>query len=232
MGDYFDFTSFSQRKIIATSRDEVKTYLSERVEEMILQLLVLLRSTKDRWLGMIEGNHYWEFDDGTTSDQKLCEAMNCHFLGTDAKITLKFDKAPIGHPEIFASIFCVHGANAPEYVGTNLNKIERLLEWLDADIFLMGHSHRKVGAPIDRVQFTPEGIEYHRTKVIARTGGWYTPYHAHSPLSLKKPAIQSRGTYIEKKAGSPSALGTLVIGIGYERIMGSKYYRPTIHYSM
>jgi hypothetical protein len=113
-----------------------------------------------------------------------------------------------------------------------LIQVENLLKTFDADIYLMGHSHAKVGTPIDRQAVTPDNIHYHRTKIIARTGAWLKVYAGSEPLPLKQSAHLSRGSYAEQRAYMPSALGGIIIGIGYEQINGSRFYRPALHLSL
>lgn len=232
MGDYFDFASFSQRLILKQLRDSSRKEIEGMIELKIQSLLDLIYFTKGHWIGLVEGHHFWEFADGTTSDQRLCKALECEFLGTSGLIRLSYDNVSSHHPEADCIVYLHHGLGAPRTSGGHLNRVEDLLKWIDADIYLMGHSHSKVSSPIDRQYVSPDGIHYHRTKVMARTGGWLTGYVSNGTLGLDEPAWESRGTYVEQKLLMPSAMGGLAFGIGYELISGSKYYRPTIHYSV
>ena len=232
VGEYLDFTSFSQRKQLAPLRDEVKDEISSMTKDKTWELYDLLAFTKGRWVGMLEGDHYWEFEDGTTCDQMLCRLLKTEFLGTSSHIRLTPNGAPKGHPEADTLIYVHHGIGSARLSGGHLHRVEDMLKWIEADIYLMGHTHAKVSAPIDRQYISPDGVHYHRTKTIARTGGWLRGYYSHKPLDLTKPAAHSRGSYVERKAYTPSAMGGLCIGIGYELIDKSAYYRPTIHYSV
>ena len=100
------------------------------------------------------------------------------------------------------------------------------------DIYLMGHSHAKVAAPIDWQTISPDGIHYHKTKLLARTGSWMKGYQSSKPLDNSALVSKSRGSYIEQKAYTPSALGGLCIGIGFEKIPDSKFYKPAVHLSL
>ena len=188
--------------------------------------------TKGRWIGMLEGDHRWEYQDGTSADQQLCRALQCAFLGDAALIRLEIPGVPKGHPEGDVLIYAHHGIGSSRLQGGHLHRVEDLLKIVEADIYLMGHSHAKVSAPIDQQRVTPDGIHYHRTKIIARTGAWMRGYLSSPPLPLDKPAVESRATYVEKAAYSPAAVGGLCFGVGAEQIEGSDYYRPTLHYSV
>jgi len=232
MGDYLDFTPESQRMIFANMRDSTRAQLDGFVREKADKLAELLEPTKGRWLGMLEGNHRWDFMNGTSVDQYLCDSVDADFLGTMAMVRIIFKDMPQGHPEGYCTICVHHGIGSSRLAGGHLNRVEDLLKWIDADIYLMGHSHAKLGAPIDVMTISPDGVHYHRTKVVARTGAWLMGYASHEPLDLDEPVSESRGSYVEAKAYTPSAMGGLCFGIGFEMIHNSKYYRPTIHFSM
>jgi hypothetical protein len=229
MGDYFEMASVSQRKQFGGLRDSVR----EEIDDMLLgkadDLGCILEPTRGRWLGCVEGNHRWDTLRGTSVDQHLCRRLHCDFLGTSALVTLKTSKR--GHMESLCRLYVHHGVGATRTLGANLNRLGDLMWFQDADIFLMGHSHDILAKKIDRQSVTPDGVHYHQSKLIARTGSWMLGYVSHEPLDLDAPAIESRGTYVEEGARAPSSLGFLTIGIGYEQVRHSKYYRPTIHYS-
>jgi hypothetical protein len=220
---------------MAPMRDETRMIIAEKVTDMIEQLTAILEPTRGRWIGLLEGHHRFEFLDGTSSDQLLCEKLGCDFLGTSTMITLRFKGVPIDRPEAFPIIFAHHGISTSRTMGGQLHRLEDLLKWQpETDIFLMAHSHAKITGTVDAQKLTPppECILYHETKIAARTGGWLKQYNAIRPQLLSLPAVKSRGTYVEEKLFSPTALGGLCFGIGYGRISGSGLYRPTIHYSV
>jgi hypothetical protein len=232
MGDYLDFMPHSQRALLAPLRDSVKGQIDTMIRKKADELLEVLAPTKGRWLGLVEGNHRWDFHDGTSLDQYLCEGLSCDFLGTMALVRIVSKDMPEGHPEASCTLCVHHGIGSSRLTGGHMHRVEDLLKWIDADIYLMGHSHAKIGAPIDVQTISLDGAHYHRTKIMARTGSWLLGYASHEPLGLDEPVMESRGSYVEEKAFMPSALGGLCIGIGFEQIHKSKYYRPTIHFSI
>jgi hypothetical protein len=197
-----------------------------------MEFIDILKPTKGRWIGFLEGDHRWDFRDGSSVDQLIARHLKGYFLGTSAMIRFKFHGVPKGHPEADCTLFCHHGTGSAQTQGGSLNKVENMLKAFDADIYLMGHVHSKIAAPIDQQQITPDGVHSHRTKLIARTGAWLLGYASGSPRSLDDAAVLSRGSYVEQKAFIPSALGGLAIGLGVEKIHKSKYYRPRIHISI
>ena len=230
LGEYLDFTSESQRKLTGQMRDSSRSHIDDAVRYKADELFEILAPTKGRWIGMIEGDHRWDFLGGTSVDQYLCGLLGCDFLGTSSLIRLSAGIK--NHPEADCIFYVHHGIGTSRTSGGNLLQVENLIKTFDADVFLMGHSHAKVGAPIDRQAISPDGVHYHRTKILARTGAWLKGYVSHAPLPLTDPVINSRGTYVEQRAYTPSALGGIVIGVGYEQIPGSKYYKPALHLSL
>lgn len=232
VGDYMDTMAYSQRKILAPLRDDTKKQVDEAVRGTLDKFIDLIGFTKGRWIGMVRGNHYWEFIDRTNSDQYLCEAFKCPYLGTMAMVRIIPKDMPKGHPEASSTICVHHGVGQAQLIGTHLHRLEHQLKWLDADIYVMGHTHAKVAAPIDEQRISPDGVHYHRTKLLVRTGSWLKGYDSHEPLETDEPAYLSDGSYIEQKAYMPSSMGGACIGIGYEKIHRSQYYRPTVHFSI
>jgi len=232
MGEYIDFASASQRALTSLLRDKVKKQVDELIEEQVEKLARLMEFTRGRWIGLLEGDHRWDYANGTGADQQLCRALQSPFLGTAALIRIRPHGAPAAHPEADAVIYAHHGMGSSRTQGGHLHRVEDLLKFIDADVYLMGHSHAKVSAPMDRQYVSPDGVHFHRTKLVARTGAWLRGYVSRDPAGLDEPALESRATYAEAAAYPPAAMGGLCIGIGYEKIEGSEYYRPTIHYSV
>lgn len=232
MGEYLDLAPASQRKIIGSLRDETQRDLDSMVRERIDKLYELMKPTTGKWIGLLEGDHRWDFQDGTSADQYLCQKLKCDFLGTSALVTLKLDKLPKGHREGDTRVYVHHGVGTSRKAGGHLHRVQDLMEWIDSDIYLMGHSHAKVAAPIDWQTVSPDGIHYHKTKLIARTGSYLKGYKSSGPLNLGRPVTESRGKYVERSAYTPSALGSIAIGIGFDKIHGSKFYKPALHLSL
>lgn len=227
VGEFIDFTSASQRRLTQPLRESQHRIMDDMIKSKLEDFIALVEFTRGRWIGTVEGDHFWQYLDGRTSDQDVCKALNFPFFGTSAHIRIRFP----GHKSADCSIYIHHGIGSSRTSGGHLHRVEDLLKWIEADIYLMGHTHAKVANPIDRQYISPLGTHYHRTKLIARTGGFQRGYVSMEPLSLDEPAFLSRGTYVEKSAYTPTAMGGLCIGIGCEQVDAS-CWRPTIHYSV
>ena len=209
MGDYVDVASPSNRAKLRSIElyDSVEDALEEAGQKAVERFLKLVKGTEGRWLGMLEGHHYMELRDGTTSDTRIAGALGAPFLGSCAFVRLAF-KGNI-RKVVSATIWCHHGQGGGQKVSSPLNRLENLMAYFDADIYLMGHQHKKVSAPIDQIYMTRNHPAHlsHRTKIIACTGSFLRGYMEGS----KQGAGRAGGTYVEKKMLTPVALGGLVI---------------------
>src|SRR4030042_1804564 len=156
MGEYLDFPSQSQRAILGPLRDSIKEDIDKMVRENVEKLADILRPTKGYWVGLIEGDHRWIFQDSTSADQYLCQLLQCDFLGTSSLVRIAMGVNH--HPEADTILYVHHGIGSSRTSGGHLNRVEDLLKIWEADIYLMGHSHAKVASPLDRQYISPDGV--------------------------------------------------------------------------
>lgn len=215
MGEYLDLVSPSNRARLAAAGfyDSVMDTLEQAVMEKISDFLSLVRGTEGRWLGMLEGHHLFEFRDGSTSDTIIAEALKTKFLGTCAFVRLKFKRSTVG---VACTIWCHHGTGSGVKASAPLNKLENIMPYFDADIYLMGHQHKKVAAVVDRIYMTrkpPHNIGY-KTIIMANTGGYMEGYVPH----IRQGGLYPRGGYVEKGMRAPVGLGSILLYIRPVRI--------------
>ena len=77
MGDFIDFLSPSNRERLqaAVFYDTAKTVIDRAASSLEDKLLETIRFTRGRWLGVLQGHHYFEHSDGTTSDTRFAKAL-------------------------------------------------------------------------------------------------------------------------------------------------------------
>jgi hypothetical protein len=212
MGDYIDFMSPSNRVRFQNAGlyDTTVKSVDDKARSLVEDLwLKALKPSKGRWLGLLEGHHYHQYRDGTTSDQELAGMLDAPFLGTAAfvRLMLQVNKGHKGG----VTIWCHHGVGGGGKLGSPLNKLENLMASWEADIYLMGHHHKKVAGPIDRIEpvwGSRENSLVHRTKIIACTGSFLKGFAAHD-----RDGKVPRGGYVEQKMLNPVALGGIVVKI-------------------
>lgn len=207
MGDYIDFMSPSNRKAWESGRfydntrkavEATATDLTNEVYEKILQ------PTNGRWLGLLQGHHWFDYKNGATSDTELCRLLDAPYLGTNGIVRLVFrDKAHTQEVLIWAH----HGCGSSQFSHGPLLKLDRVARHWRCDIFLMGHQTKRAHGMYDFIEavFPPKGSPrlVHRTVHLVGTGGWSKGYVEG----------QAEGTYVEQGMMSPVALGQPIIRI-------------------
>lgn len=216
LGDYVDVASPSNRQRVRNAElyDTVMQALHEKGEEHIYQFLKCVDGSQGRWLGMLEGHHFWDFEDGTTSDTRICEKLNAPFLGTCAVVRLSFLR-PKTASRIRRSrpvtIWCHHGTGGGVKASAPLNKLENIADSFDADIYLMAHQHKLVATRKPQLymsQRAPYRVK-ERERVLVSVGSWLRAYQASS----KQPGGRAGGTYVEKRMMPPVAVGGCIVKV-------------------
>jgi|SRR3990167_6771133 len=215
-GDYIDCFSPSnrQRMRAAALYDTAEDVIDDKVLELTHELYELfLKPTKGRWIGLCHGHHWAQLREGDTTDMRLCQMLDAKFLGTCAYIRLVFKFASSGFNSGFnVTLFVHHGCGGGIKMSAPLNKIENILPYWDADIFLLGHTTKQVAAPINRI--TPRWSGPHSPELIHRKifmvgcGGFSKGYS----LGAKQGSIPM-GSYVEQRLLNPAILGAPIVKI-------------------
>lgn len=205
MGDYDDLMSTSEREIFAHKKihSSTKETLEETYDRYTQRLAKEMSFMKGRMVGLIEGNHYSTFSDETTTTQRLCQYLQCSYLGVTCFIilTLRYKKAPTHSHRIV--IWAHHGLGAGRTVGGSINKVEQMEKNAEADIYLMGHDHRKSVSFLNKLHLkdnsNPHLYVSQKKILLARTGSFLRGY------------VDKRASYIADAGMSPTDLGVIKI---------------------
>ena len=165
-------------------------------------------------LGIGTGNHEEEIHRRHNDDiaRNLCRDMNVPYAGYQSYIVLKFSRA--GKTTHSLVIHSWHGAGCAQTEGARLMRLVRLVNDIEADIYLMGHLHTMTS-------YTPDRLIYHDGKIksikLAATicGSWLKTYNQPNEGILQDP------TYGEEKGYKPSRIGMPII-----RITPDNYNNP------
>lgn len=216
MGDYVDFASPSNRAaikgLVASGGlyDSAIDSIEAAAEEHLDWVKELLEPTRGRWLGLLEGHHFMEFSDGTTSDMRLANFLGCRFLGTSAYVNVEFETEAQHKKNPSIRIWCHHGRSAGKPLAAPLNQLEQVVKGFDADVYVLGHHHKSVAGKMSRIYpvFTKSGKNRleHREMIIACTGSFLKGW-AENQSRAGRPT----STYAEKGMMNPLALGHIVI---------------------
>lgn len=182
MGDYTDGVSTSERMILGPLHDTTKTTLKDVYRGVTRTLANELSFMRHRCIGLLGGNHYFDVDDGVTTDHLLAAALGTKFLGVCAliRISLKFGKSNHSIP---LDIFAHHGKGGGTTLGGQFNSVEKMQLSADADLYLMGHSHGKGCIPFSPRLAIKDGRQGNitireRTPWGGRTGSFLKAYES------------------------------------------------------
>lgn len=171
MGDYVDVASPSNRAEIRGARlyDSVQNMMDESACRMEEQFIALMKETAGMWIGLLHGHHYWDHEDGTTSDTRIAKALNAPYLGTCAMAKLLFRDE--NKHNLTCTIWAHHGCGAGMMPTTPINKLYHVMQSFDADVYLLGHQCLPTSAEI----LTARGWKKHDEVLIGETVLAYDP---------------------------------------------------------
>jgi hypothetical protein len=213
MGDYVDVASPSNREALKHTRmyDTLKQALEEQALQMQDEIEAILAPTRGRWLSILSGHHLWEYEDGTNTDSRLAEALDCAYVGDTVYVNALLPHLPNHRGRPSFTLWAWHGQGGGQTIAYPLNKLEKKVGDHDADIYMMGHTHKAEAVKKPRLGIV--GGERggqpritHRDKVLVSTGSFLRGYTQGSRAG-GLPA----GGYVEKAGMSPVALGLVAV---------------------
>lgn len=211
MGDYCDGVSTSERIVLSDSNlhDTTKKTLKDVYRGVSKTLVNELGFMRGRVIGMLGGNHFYDFGDQTT-DHLIAASLGAKYLGVCGFIRLSI-KIANTHKSTTLDVFAHHGKGGGATPGGQFNTIEKMANTADADIYLMGHTHGKgclPSSPRLKLINTKSGVEVReRTPWLGRTGSYLKAYE------------QGRASYNVDAGRSACALGWIEFEITPLRIV-------------
>jgi hypothetical protein len=211
MGDYDDLASGSERILLNNKalHDSTRYTLEDLYRKLTDKFAKELSFMDGRIIGLIEGNHYGEFENGTTTTQRLAEKLKCKYLGSSAFIRLSLSTANKHGGSNSIDIWAHHGLGGARLVGGSLNKVQQMAEIADASIYLMGHDHKKSIGTVSQLGLSNTGHGetslHHKKKLFCRTGSFLRGY------------VPGGRSYVAKKMLNPTDLGVVKIEITPKR---------------
>lgn len=213
VGDYVDVASPSNRAALKSTRmyDTLKDTLEEKAEETLLELQEILAPTRGRWLGLLEGHHLWEFEDGSTTDTRLADFLGCRFLGTSGYVFARLTPLSPKHRQPTFKLWGWHGEGGGATAAAPLNKLEKKVGEHNADVYVMGHYHRRGAIPKARLDIIggerggdPEVV--HKDIWLVSSGSFMRGYLQGSRMEGRP-----QGSYPEQRGLPPAGLGAMAI---------------------
>jgi hypothetical protein len=220
MGDYVDVASPSNREAIKAARlyDTVRDSLEKASTELLEELIELFAPTVGNWVGIHKGHHLWPFDErpaflgegpGGTTDTFFAEAMGARYLGDQAVTLLRFDPLSAHHKQGLAKMWSWHGEGSGQTAAAPLAKIEKISGGQNADVYLMGHYHRRASVPKPWLDII--GGERGGDPTLVARDRWFvgTGSFLRSYLQGSREGGIAAGGYVEKAGMSPAGLGAM-----------------------
>jgi predicted phosphodiesterase len=164
----------------------------------------LFNPVKSKIIGMLTGNHeetiHKYHQEHITKN--ICKELSIPYAGYHCYINLRFDRQ--GGTKRNYLIHAWHGSGASQTEGARLNRLTRLVNDIQADIYLMGHLHAMTQHTPDRLTFRNGRIK--SIKLAATiTGSWLKAY------------TQGSSSYAEEKGYKPSRIGCPCICINPDK---------------
>ena len=212
MGDYIDFASPSNRARLRSANlyDTATDIIDDKAMELTHEIYDLaLKPTKGKWLGLVEGHHYHELKDGTTTDMRLCEMLEAPFSGTTGLIKIAFMWKGNTAGGVPVTIWFHHGTGSGQTGYYPLTRLEKkAAEWEQIDVFAMGHTTKLVTEFQNKVypRWSPSLDLAHRKVILIGTGGYSKAY----VLGAMQGRIP-RGGYAEQRMLNAAIIGSPVL---------------------
>lgn len=207
VGDYIDFPSPSGRRALlsATMHESSFETIAAHALELTQQVYdKFLKPCTGRFVGLIEGHHYFEAG-GQTTDQILAHNLKTRFLGTSAYIEI---------PVAGITVYAHHGMGGGLLPGIGLNKLYHLASGLPrADFYLMGHNTKLATTRLSRpYPIWGKRDSEHR---LSHSDIWLVNCGGFSRSSIVGNRIGGipRGDYAERGMMTPSPLSAPLITV-------------------
>jgi hypothetical protein len=184
--------------------------ISRLITQQMRDIVALLRPIQNKCIGLVSGNHEETIRLRYKRDIMYEIAERLHLqhllLGYDGWIRLQFIRKPsttiklrnTSHTSY--TIYISHGFGAARKSGAKVNRLEDFTTFMDADIIILGHEHKKIIAPpVIKLYLTQEGNLSYRKQIALMAGSFLRGY------------VENATTYIEKKGYPPSDLGVVKI---------------------
>jgi len=172
------------------------------IDNQIDMMIDLLKPYKDKLLGLGIGNHEDEITKrcGTNPITRMCNTLEVPSLGYSGLFKLVFSED--GSRGRTVIIRYHHGwGGGSRTQGADLTKFSKDMQYWDADLFLYGHTHRKIVDELPRLGLSGMKLVA-KPKVLCICGTYLKTY-----LDGNDP------TYSEVKGYPPIAVGGVVINI-------------------
>jgi len=154
----------------------------------------------DKCLGLLEGNHEDAIRRHSHIDvqKNICNRLGVNNLGYSCFVKLVFRRGRqrLQNESFVVTCFFTHGSGWAITKGAKLNRLQRLMDAFEADIYGTGHMHDIITDTKPYLMLDGSNKIRQREKVGAVTGCWFKTY-----------TQGVRASYGEKRNYPPSSIG-------------------------
>jgi hypothetical protein len=210
LGDPNEFASSSERAILSNPKlhDSTKKMMEKTARDDNNKFISEIMFMKGRMIGVIAGNHRWEFMDGTTSDQRIATALKSKFLGDlcCVRMVLTQDGRTVN-----VDVVATHGKAGGKTAGATINQMDELRRIFPAaDLYLAGHDHKRGIWPESTLLIQNSGrrgkmMLKQKRQLLCRTGSFLLGY------------VDGEDSYVADRLLRPCELGTIKLEIKLKR---------------
>jgi len=214
MGDFQDFMAYGERKRIKSTKlhESTVTRFDRMALSDVTETLDDLWFTKGQWIGLIQGNHTWEFDtgpaSGMSSTEYMAKRLKTKWLGDLAYIRLTF-KFKNRNTRCSIDIVAAHGKAGGKLAGTTINQVDDLREIFPvADIYIMGHDHKRGAWPNSTIVMNSgkNGLVMHQKRQwLCRSGSFLRGF------------VEDQPSYLVRMLKKPAELGAIELHVRFKR---------------
>lgn len=202
MGDYIDSMSTSERKAYKTIEfhDQTSELISQAIRKDVDELSDIMSFMKGKVIGVIGGNHTFEFDSGITADMIIADRLKAKYLGVNGFIKLVFNYAKKGTKKGGRHAYDIvahHGLGGGRTCGASMNKLQQMANNYSADMIAMGHDHNRAVDYINRLELNQHMHFNNRRIALVRTGSFLKSY------------VDGKASYVVDAGLPPSDLGAV-----------------------
>ena len=224
MGDPCDFASYSERNILkaASLHTTTRRRMDRLVKDTINGFVREISFMRGKMLGVVAGNHNWEYADGTTTDQQIARLLDAKYLGDISYIRITIETCG---KRLNVDIVAAHGKAGGKTAGATINQVDDLRRIFPvADIYLCGHDHKRGVWPestlvVNANHKSGELEIKQKRQLLCRTGSFLRGY------------VDGATSYVADRYLRPCELGTIRLEIKPKNEQHSykQYYYPDIH---
>jgi hypothetical protein len=213
MGDYLDLASYKEQRAIKTANlhESTMSNLDELALRNVENFCEDISFMKGRTIGVLQGNHYWRFGNGETSDSIIADYLGAKWLGWFSVIKLIMSQETKRNADFSFSRAVCHGRAGGKLLGTSINQVADMGNVIEGcDVYIMGHDHQRGAFPESKlVPCFNNNTGMLEIKEKLR-------YYCRSGSFLKAYESGCSG-YIVKRLKKPASLGSIEIHLESKR---------------